>query len=122
MPPASVMTRLILIMVLRKLIWNPNTYSSLSGLIWSLVSFRCHIEMPAIVAATIRILFDAALGMAMFSLGLFMALQPKIIACRNSVAAFVTLARFIIGPAVMAAASIAVGLRGMLLHIGIVLV
>lgn len=40
MPPASVMTRLILIMVWRKLIRNPNTYASLIGLIWSLVSFR----------------------------------------------------------------------------------
>jgi hypothetical protein len=40
MPPASVMTRLILIMVWRKLIRNPNTYSSLIGLIWSLISFR----------------------------------------------------------------------------------
>lgn len=41
MPPASVMTRLILIMVWRKLIRNPNTYSSLVGLVWALVSFRC---------------------------------------------------------------------------------
>ena len=40
LPPASVMTRLILIMVWRKLIRNPNTYSSLIGLIWSLVCFR----------------------------------------------------------------------------------
>ena len=40
MPPASVMTRLILIMVWRKLIRNPNTYSSLIGVIWSLVSYR----------------------------------------------------------------------------------
>lgn len=40
MPPASVMTRLILIMVWRKLIRNPNTYSSLIGLTWSLVSFK----------------------------------------------------------------------------------
>lgn len=40
MPPASVMTRLILIMVWRKLIRNPNTYSSLFGLTWSLISFR----------------------------------------------------------------------------------
>ncbi|KAL6955837.1 Peptidyl-prolyl cis-trans isomerase pin4 [Sarracenia purpurea var. burkii] len=40
MPPASVMTRLILIMVWRKLIRNPNTYSSLIGLVWSLVAFR----------------------------------------------------------------------------------
>jgi auxin efflux carrier family protein len=40
MPPASVMTRLILIMVWRKLVRNPNTYSSLIGLAWSLVAFR----------------------------------------------------------------------------------
>lgn len=40
MPPTSVMTRLILIMVWRKLIRNPNTYSSLIGLTWSLISYR----------------------------------------------------------------------------------
>ncbi|XP_023885954.1 probable auxin efflux carrier component 1b [Quercus suber] len=120
MPPASVMTRLILIMVWRKLIRNPNTYSSLIGLTWSLVSFRWKIEMPAIVAGSIGILSNAGLGMAMFSLGLFMALQPKIIACGNSIAAFAMAVRFITGPAVMAAASYAIGLRGVLLHIAIV--
>ncbi|KAJ1394240.1 Membrane transport protein [Sesbania bispinosa] len=161
MPPASVMTRLILIMVWRKLIRNPNTYSSLLGLTWSLVSFRWNIEMPAIIAKSISILSDAGLGMAMFSLvsnragksiipsekanhflnfaklvlllvgmmmmkglsltrSLFMALQPRIIACGNSVAAFSMAVRFLTGPAVMAAASIAVGLRGVLLHVAIV--
>lgn len=120
MPPASVMTRLILIMVWRKLIRNPNTYSSLIGLIWSLVAFRWHLAMPKIVKGSISILSDAGLGMAMFSLGLFMALQPKIIACGNSVATFAMAVRFLTGPAVMAAASIAVGLRGTLLHIAIV--
>ncbi|KAM7272085.1 hypothetical protein ACFE04_031299 [Oxalis oulophora] len=120
MPPASVMTRLILIMVWRKLIRNPNTYSSLIGLIWALVSFRWHIAMPAIIKGSIAILSDAGLGMAMFSLGLFMALQPKMIACGNSVASFAMAIRFLTGPAVMAVASIAVGLRGTLLHIAIV--
>ncbi|KAL5149445.1 Auxin efflux carrier component 2 [Glycine soja] len=97
MPPASVMTRLILIMVWRKLIRNPNTYSS-----------------------SISILSDAGLGMAMFSLGLFMALQPKIIACGKSVAAFSMAVRFLTGPAVIAATSIGIGLRGVLLHVAIV--
>ncbi|CAK8570361.1 unnamed protein product [Lathyrus sativus] len=120
MPPASVMTRLILIMVWRKLIRNPNTYSSLIGLIWSLVAFRWGVHMPKIVEKSISILSDAGLGMAMFSLGLFMALQPKIIACGNSVASFAMAIRFLTGPAVMAAASIAVGLRGTLLHVAIV--
>lgn len=49
-----------------------------------------------------------------------MALQPKMIACGNSVAAFSMGVRFLTGPAVMAAASIAVGLRGVLLHVAIV--
>ncbi|KAG0478747.1 hypothetical protein HPP92_013466 [Vanilla planifolia] len=120
MPPTSVMTRLILIMVWRKLIRNPNSYSSLIGLTWSLVSFRWEIEMPAIIARSISLLSDAGLGMAMFSLGLFMALQPKIIACGNAVASFAMAVRFLTGPAVMAAASMAVGLRGVLLHIAIV--
>ncbi|POO00509.1 Auxin efflux carrier [Trema orientale] len=120
MPPASVMTRLILIMVWRKLIRNPNTYSSLIGLTWSLVSYKWKIEMPAIIASSIKILSDAGLGMAMFSLGLFMALQPRIIACGNSVATFAMAVRFLTGPAVMAAASIAIGIKGKLLHIAIV--
>ncbi|KAI4357669.1 hypothetical protein L6164_001603 [Bauhinia variegata] len=120
MPPASVMTRLILIMVWRKLIRNPNTYSSLIGVIWSLVAFRWHVHMPKIIEKSISILSDAGLGMAMFSLGLFMALQPKLIACGNSVAAFSMAIRFLTGPAVMAAASVIVGLRGTLLHIAIV--
>ncbi|MED6216505.1 protein that induces appearance of [PIN+] prion when overproduced [Stylosanthes scabra] len=120
MPPASVMTRLILIMVWRKLIRNPNTYSSLLGLTWSLISFRFHIEMPTIVKGSISILSDAGLGMAMFSLGLFMALQPKIIACGKSVAAFAMAVRFLTGPAVIAATSIGIGIRGVLLHVAIV--
>ena len=103
--------------------------------------------MPAIIAKSIAILSDAGLGMAMFSLGmwsvrssdvfpsnsylthlivmesiagLFMALQPRIIACGNKVATFAMAVRFLMGPAVMAASSIVVGLRGVLLHIAIV--
>ncbi|KNA05497.1 hypothetical protein SOVF_189780 [Spinacia oleracea] len=120
MPPASVMTRLILIMVWRKLIRNPNTYSSLLGLAWSLISYRWNIEMPTIVKGSIAILSDAGLGMAMFSLGLFMALQPKLIACGKRVATFAMAVRFLTGPAVIAATSIAIGLRGVLLHVAIV--
>ncbi|KAG0458326.1 hypothetical protein HPP92_023483 [Vanilla planifolia] len=120
MPPTSVMTRLILIMVWRKLIRNPNTYSSLIGIIWALVCYRWNVKMPAIVSKSISILSDAGLGMAMFSLGLFMALQQRIIACGNKVATFAMCVRFLAGPAVMAAASIAVGLRGVLLHVAIV--
>ena len=88
--------------------------------------------MPAIIARSISILSDGGLGMSMFSLGktrkpyynlsdrdrfnfcsrvgLFMALQPRMIVCGNTVMAFAMAVRFLTGPAVMAAVSIAVGL------------
>ena len=49
-----------------------------------------------------------------------MALQPKIIACGKSVAAYSMAVRFLTGPAVIAATSIAIGLRGVHLHVAIV--
>ncbi|GMN48367.1 hypothetical protein TIFTF001_017547 [Ficus carica] len=81
MPNALVMLRLILIVIGRKLSRNPNTYSSVLGLLWSLLSFKWNVGMPSLVKYSIKIISDAGLGMAMFSLGLFMALQPRIIAC-----------------------------------------
>ncbi|RZC71211.1 hypothetical protein C5167_034392 [Papaver somniferum] len=120
MPPASVMTRLFLIMVWRKLIRNPNTYSSLIGVIWSLICFRWGIEMPTIIKESVSILSNTGLGMAMFSLGLFVALQPKAVACGIPMATYSMAVRFLAGPAIIAATSLAVGLRGRLLHISIV--
>ena len=52
--------------------------------------------------------------------GLVIALQTRIIACGKSNAIFGMVLRFPTGPAVMAVASIAVGLRGCILHIAIV--
>lgn len=120
MPPTFVMMKLILKMVSRKLLRNPNTYSSLIGLVWALVSFRWNVPMPKMIYNSITILSDAGLGMAMFSLGLFMALQPRLIACGKSLASFSMAIRFLTGPAIMAAASIGVGLRGADLHAAIV--
>nr|XP_010927284.1 auxin efflux carrier component 2-like [Elaeis guineensis] len=117
---SGVMTRPMLIMVWRKLIRNPNTYASIIGLVWSLVSFRWNLELPKIVKGSISIISDAGLGMAMFSLGLFMALQPNIIACGKSAAALAMAVRYLMGPAVTAATSAAIGLRHDLLHVAIV--
>nr|GMC47252.1 auxin efflux carrier component 6 [Ipomoea batatas] len=52
--------------------------------------------------------------------GLFMAIQPRIIACGVKMAIIGMVIRFIIGPMVMSAASVAVGLRGVRLHTAIV--
>ncbi|XP_024520041.1 probable auxin efflux carrier component 1c isoform X1 [Selaginella moellendorffii] len=120
MPSVGVMTRLIVDMVWRKLIRNPNTYSSLLGLGWALVAYKWHVRMPAIIDNSIQILSKAGLGMAMFSLGLFMALQKRILVCGTSMALFGMVVRFVTGPAVMAATSIAVGLKGVNLHVSIV--
>jgi len=40
MPNVRVMTKLILIMVCRNLIRNPNTYASVLGVAWSLIAYR----------------------------------------------------------------------------------
>ncbi|KAK8473132.1 hypothetical protein PHAVU_001G063900 [Phaseolus vulgaris] len=69
MPHAFVMMRLILVVVGRKLSRNPNTYSSVLGLLWSLISFKWNMEMPSLIKSSVKIVSDAGLGMAMFSLG-----------------------------------------------------
>jgi len=76
--------------------------------------------MPSIVNGSISILCNGGLGMAMFSLGLFMALQPKLISCGKKIATYSMAVRFLVGPTVIAATSLAVGLRGVLLHVAIV--
>ncbi|KAK4756192.1 hypothetical protein SAY87_006319 [Trapa incisa] len=120
MPGALVMLRLILTVVGRKLSRNPNTYSSILGLLWSLISFKWDVGMPSLLKNSIKIISDAGLGMAMFSLGLFMALQPRIIACGGKMAAISMSIRFFCGPLVVSAASIAVRLKGARLHAAIV--
>ncbi|XP_077247817.1 auxin efflux carrier family protein [Tasmannia lanceolata] len=112
--------KIILLTVWRKLMRNPNTYSSFLGLIWAAISFRWGIKLPEIVDKSISILSDGGLGMAMFSLGLFMASQSKIIACGGRMAAVALGIRFIIGPALMAISSLAIGMRGTLLRVAIV--
>lgn len=52
--------------------------------------------------------------------GLFAALQPKVIASGKVLALISMAIKFLIGPAVLAATSLAVGLRGDLLRIAIV--
>ncbi|OMO71039.1 Auxin efflux carrier [Corchorus capsularis] len=117
---SSAMLLKILKKVWFKLVRNPNSYSSLLGLSWALISCRWDIKKPQIMENSVTILSSAGLGMAMFSLGLFMALQPRIIACGKKLAFYGMLARFLAGPALMAIASVAVGLRGTTLKVSIV--
>ncbi|WVZ18055.1 hypothetical protein V8G54_005377 [Vigna mungo] len=49
-----------------------------------------------------------------------MALQPKLVACGNNWAMVSMVARFVVGPAVIAVTAIAIGMRGVLLRIAII--
>ncbi|KAK8453535.1 hypothetical protein SEVIR_5G298200v4 [Setaria viridis] len=109
-----------LLVVGRKLVINPNMYASLIGLIWALISFRWRVQLPSIVSNSIRILSDGGLGMAMFSLGLFTALQTKIIACGTKKMLLSLGIRFFLGPALMVISSYAIGMHGILLKVAII--
>ncbi|KAL5095964.1 hypothetical protein RYX36_000291 [Vicia faba] len=110
----------ILVTVGKKLIRNPNTFASLLGIIWSSIHFRWGIHMPEVINQSIELLSNGGLGMAMFSIGLFMASQSSIIACgaRNTMVAIGL--KVLVGPALMALASIFIGLRNTLFKVAIV--
>ncbi|CAN1331434.1 Auxin efflux carrier component 5 [Linum perenne] len=102
---------------LMKIVWvklamNPNSYACIIGLAWAFVSNRWNIEMPSIMDGSVSIMAKAGTGTAMFSMGIFMALQEKLIACGPSLTVIGMVLRFIAGPAAMAIGSIAVGLHG----------
>ncbi|KAK4367520.1 hypothetical protein RND71_011312 [Anisodus tanguticus] len=111
---------LILLTVGRQLMINPNTHATLAGIIWSSLHFRWGVNLPNIVEQSISILSDGGLGMAMFSIGVFMASQASIIACGTKKAILAMALKFVLGPVLMAISSISVGLRGQLFKLAIV--
>ncbi|KAI8533870.1 hypothetical protein RHMOL_Rhmol10G0043000 [Rhododendron molle] len=110
----------VLLTVGKKLITNPNTHATVLGLIWATIQFRWGVHLPKIIAQSISILSDGGLGMAMFSVGLFMASRANVIACGTRMAVLAMAMKFIAGPALMAVSSIAVGLRGRSFRVAII--
>ncbi|KAM6577305.1 hypothetical protein CsatB_029142 [Cannabis sativa] len=103
-----------------KLASNPNSYAVYIGLFWALIANRWHIEMPGIFDGSILIMSKAGTGTAMFSMGIFMAMQEKIIGCGARLTVIGMVLRFIAGPAAMAIGSIAAGLHGDVLRVAII--
>ncbi|KAH0768029.1 hypothetical protein KY285_003900 [Solanum tuberosum] len=103
-----------------KLAKNPNSYACFLGLFWALVASRWHFRMPSIIEGSILIMSKAGSGVAMFSMGLFMALQGKIIACGAALTIYAMILRFVVGPATMALGCVVLGLRGDVLRIAII--
>ncbi|KAI4379035.1 hypothetical protein MLD38_016439 [Melastoma candidum] len=103
-----------------KMAVNPNSYASIIGIAWAFASNRCHVQFPSIVDGCILIMSRAGTGTAMFSMGIFMALQEKVMACGTNLTIFGMVLRFIAGPAAMAIGAIAVGLHGDVLRVAII--
>ncbi|KAL1532867.1 auxin efflux carrier component 5-like isoform X1 [Salvia divinorum] len=104
-------------MKLRK---NPNCYACVLGLIWALLANRLDIVMPPIVEGSIQIMAKAGSGVAMFTMGLFMALQEKIIACGVGLSIYGMGLRFVCGPLITGVSALALGLRSDILAIVII--
>ncbi|PIN00404.1 hypothetical protein CDL12_27093 [Handroanthus impetiginosus] len=100
-----------------KLAKNPNIYACSLGLIWALLAKRWNFEIPSIVDGSIQIMAKAGSGVAMFSIGLFMALQEKVIACGMRLTIYSMALRFVGGPLTMAIGALALGLRSNVLCI-----
>ncbi|GLT95506.1 hypothetical protein SLE2022_131850 [Rubroshorea leprosula] len=103
-----------------KLAKNPNCYACAVGLAWAFLASRWHFKMPSIMEGCIFIISRAGTGTAMFNMGIFMALQEKLIACGTSLTIFGMVLKFIAGPAAMAIGAIAVGLHDDVLRVAII--
>ncbi|KAG6389156.1 hypothetical protein SASPL_150615 [Salvia splendens] len=103
-----------------KLQKNPNCYACVLGLVWALLANRWHIVMPPIVEGSIQIMAKAGSGVAMFTMGLFMALQEKIIACGVGLSMYGMCLRFVCGPLITGVSALALGLRSDILAIVII--
>ncbi|XP_045789629.1 auxin efflux carrier component 2-like [Trifolium pratense] len=120
LPSHDMMTKLILVRVWRKMLKNPNLYAAVLAIVWAFIASRLDIKMPSIIHDSITIISHTGLGMSMFSLGIFMALQPKIIACGKTSVTMSTVLRFLVGPLLFAATSASLGIRGVVFKVGII--
>ncbi|KAL6619645.1 hypothetical protein ACP70R_034784 [Stipagrostis hirtigluma subsp. patula] len=99
---------------------NPNVYAGVLGLAWACVTNRWHMKTPSIVEGSVLIMSKTGVGLAMFSMGMFMAQQEKIIACGVGRTLLGMALRFVAGPAATAVGAGAVGLHGDHLRLAII--
>uniref|UniRef100_A0A0D3HHL1 Auxin efflux carrier component n=1 Tax=Oryza barthii TaxID=65489 RepID=A0A0D3HHL1_9ORYZ len=93
--------------VARKLACNPNLHASVIGISWACISNRSHLTLPLALEGSVQIMLRSGLGLAMFSMGLFMGHQERIMQCGPRLALLGLFLKFIIGPAAMAIGSAA---------------
>ncbi|KAI3784443.1 hypothetical protein L1987_43542 [Smallanthus sonchifolius] len=115
-PSVLIVTKIVGLKVAK----NPNSYACILGLFWALVAYRWNLKMPQILEGSILIMSRAGSGVAMFCIGLFMALQEKIVHCSAKLTIFGMVLRFVAAPGSMAVGSFSVGLRGDVLRVAII--
>ncbi|KAL6900739.1 hypothetical protein ACP4OV_005415 [Aristida adscensionis] len=103
-----------------KMARNPNVYASVLGVAWACVAYRWRLSMPGIVTGSLQVMSRTGTGMSMFSMGLFMAQQKKVMACGARLAALGMALRFVAGPASTLVGAAALGLRGDVLRLAII--
>ncbi|XP_062196643.1 probable auxin efflux carrier component 5c [Phragmites australis] len=103
-----------------KLTWNPNVYASVLGVVWACAAYRWNLAMPGIVRGSLQVMSKTGTGMSMFSMGLFMAQQERMIACGAALAALGMVLRFVAGPLAALVGAVALGLRGDVLRLAII--
>ncbi|CAD6264817.1 unnamed protein product [Miscanthus lutarioriparius] len=103
-----------------KLAGNPNVYASVLGVVWACIAYRWDLSMPGIVTGSLDVMSKTGTGMSMFSMGLFMAQQEKMISCGAGLAALGMALRFVAGPLATLVGAAAFGLRGDVLRFAII--
>ncbi|XP_022852278.1 auxin efflux carrier component 5-like [Olea europaea var. sylvestris] len=103
-----------------KLAKNPNSYACSLGIIWALLANRWNLQMPSILEGSILIMSRAGGGVAMFTMGLFMALQEKVIACGIRLTLLGMVLRFVVGPISMAIGCFVLRLHGDIFRVAII--
>ncbi|KAB8109297.1 hypothetical protein EE612_045518 [Oryza sativa] len=103
-----------------KLARNPNVYASVLGVVWACIAYRWHLSLPGIVRGSLQVMSRTGTGMSMFSMGLFMGQQERVIACGAGLTALGMALRFVAGPLATLVGAAALGLRGDVLHLAII--
>ncbi|KAL6873662.1 hypothetical protein ACP4OV_013744 [Aristida adscensionis] len=103
-----------------KLLRNPNTCASLGGIVLACITNRSKISLPVIVENSIAIMAVRGNGLSMFSMGLFMAQQDKLIPCGPTLTFLGLMLKFVLDPIAMTIGSLAVGLRGDVVRVAII--
>ncbi|KAL3653907.1 putative auxin efflux carrier component 5b [Castilleja foliolosa] len=72
---------------------------------------RWDFKMPGVVEGSVMIMAKAGSGVSMFSMGLFLGLQGKLIPCGLRLCVYGLFMRFVGGPVTMAIGAFAMGLK-----------